>query len=84
LFFLFSSLLAFRAEEIKMLKRQIRTRKKMAVTTAGVLMGLSLAGVGVISKAGRADKSQELREAIDGGRAGTSSCSWEMAWATRR
>lgn len=52
-----------------MLKRQIRTRKKMAVTTAGVLMGFSLAGVGVISKAGRADKSQELREAIDGGRA---------------
>jgi alkaline phosphatase len=52
-----------------MMKRHNHMRKKTAVTTAGVLMGLSLAGVGVISKAGRADKSQDLREAIDGGRA---------------
>ena len=51
------------------MKRHNHMRKKTAVTTAGVLMGLSLAGVGVISKAGRADKSQDLREAIDGGRA---------------
>lgn len=51
------------------MKRHNHMRKKTAVTTAGVLMGLSLAGVGVISKAGLADKSQDLREAIDGGRA---------------
>ncbi len=52
-----------------MVQQRSLVKKKTRLVTAGVLMGLSVAGVGVLSKGNRDDRSQDLREAINNGRA---------------
>src|SRR4029078_5149351 len=48
--------------------RQRRTTQRMTAA-AVIMLGLGIAGVRLSSKADQADRSQDLRKAVDGGRA---------------
>ena len=52
-----------------MAQRRIFWKKKTMVVAAGIAAGLSLTATGTLLRADRDDRSRDLREAIDGGRA---------------